>query len=539
MRRLRVLIWPVLVALLAPGAALAAPGDPHVIYTANNYADGAVVLRTDPGSGSLVEISRNGPQGTLFAAPYDLAVEADGNLLVADMGTLCTPAQPRCANDGRIIRVDPITGRQTLLAGGAPLVDPAGLALAANGDIYVADNYEADDGGAIFRVDRSSGAIKPIAEGGLLDLPFDLVVAGDGSLVVSNRTLPGACAPVLAGRLVRVQPGDGAQSLVSEGGLFSYPLGVALDRTGAIVFANECGNPGLARVLPDATQGLVTTNNALDVLVTPERLVLDPAGDFLVSDWSLADGDGGIVRVDAETGTQSLVRQGALFNHPMGIAAVVSRPPRAALRAPSLVAAGDRVTFDASASSDPEGLRLAYEWDLDGNGVYELGTGAVPTATRTPTRQGSFTVRVRVNDPHGGRAVAQGVVRVDGSTPRITKLSSGSSVLGVGRPARRAKRPRSSRKLPPRSTKLRFKLSEAADVKVMIQRTGPGRRNPEPRELNRNGKAGANSVQVVARGLRPGRYRLLVEATDAVGHAATTRRLGLRVVNLAARRSPG
>ena len=535
MRCLRVLMWPVLAVLLAPVVASAAPGDPYVIYTANNYADGAVILRTDPGAGSLVEISRNGPQGRLFAAPYDLAVEADGSLLVADMGTLCTPVQPRCAEDGRIIRVDPITGRQSLLVGGAPLVDPAGLALAPNGDIYVADNYEADGDGAVFRINRSSGAITSIAEGGLLDLPFDLVLDADGSLVVSNRVQPGACVPLLAGRLVRVQPGNGAQSLVSEGGLFSYPLGVALDSTGAIVFANECGSPGLARVLSDTTQGLLTTNNALDVLVTPERLVLDPAGDFLVSDWSLADGDGGIVRVDSETGSQGLVRKGDLFNHPMGIAAVVSRPPNAALRAPPLVAAGDRVTLDASASNDPEGLRLAYEWDLDGNGVYELGTRHVPTATRTPTRQGAFTVRVRVNDPHGGRAVAQGVVRVDGSTPRITRLRSGSGVLGVGRPRRRAKRLRDSRKLPPRSTKIRFKLSEAAEVKMTIGRTGPGRRNPQPRVLNRNGKAGANSFQLAARGLRPGRYRLFVEATDAVGHAATKRRLGLRVVSLASR----
>lgn len=537
MRLTRVLMWPVLAALLAPGAALAAPGDPHVVYTANNYADGAVILRTDPAAGTLVEISRNGPQGNLFAAPYDLAVEADGNLLVADMGTLCTATQAPCAEDGRIIRVDPVTGSQSLLAGGAPLVDPAGLAVAPNGDIYVADNYVADNGGAVFRIDRSSGAVTPITVGDQLDLPFDLLVDGDGSLVVSNRAVPGPCSPASVGSLVRVQPGDGAQTPVSAGTLFNYPLGVALDSAGTIVFANECGAPGLARVLSETTQGLITDNAVDDVLVTPERLALDPAGDFLVSDWSLADGDGGIVRVDSETGAQRLVRQGALFNHPMGIAAVVSRPPTAALRAPRLVAAGDEVNLDASGSSDPEGLRLVYEWDLNNDGRWELGTGAVPGASRTPTRDGSFTARVRVNDPHGGRDNARVVVAVDGSTPRITRLTSGSRVLGVGRRARRGKRPRSSRRLPPRSTKIRFKLSETADVKVTIERTGRGRTNQEPRVLSRDGVAGTNSLAVAARGLRPGRYKLLVEATDAVGHAAVKRKLGLRVVNLARSRA--
>ncbi|HYN49578.1 MAG TPA: PKD domain-containing protein [Thermoleophilaceae bacterium] len=530
---MRVLALPVLAVLVAPGAALAAPGDPYVVYTANNYADGAVILRTDPATRSLVEISRNGPQGSLFSRPYDLAVEANGNLLVADMGTLCTPAEPRCAEDGRIIRVDPITGRQSLLAGGAPLVDPAGLAVAPNGAIYVADNYEADNSGRVIRIDPASGAQAVIAEGPPLDLPFGILVDRDGSLVVSNRVLPGSCAPALVGNLVRIQPNTGAQELLSSGSLFSYPLGVALDGAGRIVFANECGAPGLGRVVTDLIQELLTTNNAADLLVTPERLALDPAGDFLVSDWSLGDGDGGIVKVDAATGAQSLVRRGELFNHPLGIAAVVSRPPIAALGVPSPVAAGRRVTFDASASRDPEGLRLAYEWDLNDDGVFELGTGAVPTAARAWRRNGRVKVRVRVNDPHGGRAVAQGVIDVDGSIPRITKLTSGSRVLGIGRRTRRARRAR--KRPPPSSTSIRFQLSEPADARVTIERTGAGQRNSNPREIEKAGQQGLNKVAIRARGLRPGRYRLLVEASDAVGHDATARKLILRVVRLARR----
>src|SRR5687768_15078175 len=90
-RRTRNLIVPLLAVLLVPGAAAsAAPGDPYVVYTANSFASGAVVLRTDPASGSLVEISRNGPQGTLFQRPYDLAVEPGGTLIVADLGAPCT-----------------------------------------------------------------------------------------------------------------------------------------------------------------------------------------------------------------------------------------------------------------------------------------------------------------------------------------------------------------------------------------------------------------------------------------------------------------
>jgi sugar lactone lactonase YvrE len=541
MRRKRVLAGPVLAALMAPGAAPAAPADPYVIYSANNFADGAVILRTDPRAGSLVEISRNGPQGTLFEAPFDLAVEADGSLLVADMGQLCTPQQPRCADDGRIIRVDPLTGRQSLLAGGPPLVDPAALAVAPNGDVYVADNFEADDGGAVIRIDPASGAKTLISEANLLDLPFGILVDRDGSLVVSNRVVPTRCLPGLPGKLVRVQPANGSQRLISEGGLFRYPLGVALDGAGRIVFANECGPNGLLRVVSDVIQTPLSPNGDGDVLVTPERLALDPAGDFLVSDWSLGDGDGGIAKVDADTGVQSLVRQGDLFNHPMGIAAVVNRPPTAALTpARPVVAAGERLRLDASRSRDAEGLRLVYEWDLDGNGVFELGTGALSATTRAWRRDGRIIVRVRVNDPHGGSAVAQSMVAVDGSVPRITNLRVGSKVLGVGPRASRgsgAEVARRATQRAPRSTKLHFKLSESAAVRVLLRRSScrlPARRGRRcaRRSLKKLGRPGANTLRLRARGLRPGGYRVSVEARDAVGHEATKRTLRLSVVRL-------
>jgi PKD domain-containing protein len=402
----------------------------------------------------------------------------------------------------------------------------------------VADNFEADDGGAVIRINPATGAKTLISEGNMLDLPFGILVDRDGSLVVSNRVVPTRCLPGLPGRLVRVQPANGSQQLLSEGGLFRYPLGVALDGAGRIVFANECGPNGVLRVVSQVIQSPLSPNGDGDVLVTPERLALDPAGDFLVSDWSLGDGDGGIVKVDAETGVQSLVRQGDLFNHPMGIAAVVNRPPTAALTpVRPVIAAGERLRLDASASRDAEGLRLAYEWDLDGNGLFELGTGAVSSATRAWSRNGPVTVRVRVNDPHGGRAVAQGVVAVDGSIPRITDLRIGSKVLGVGGRAARgngAGIARRATERPPRSTKLRFKLSESAMVRVVLERShGGGRRGRGVRRsLKKLGRPGANTLRLRARGLRPGSYRLSVQARDGVGHEATKRKLRMRVVRL-------
>src|SRR5215210_4891382 len=139
MHKLAVLLAALAVPLL-PGSALAAPGDPWVVYVANSVvtkesAASPVVLRANPATGGLTEISRNGDQGDLFRHPYDIAVAADGSLLVADMGAYATPTDR--TPDGRVIRVDPVSGRQSLVASGNLLVDPAGLTLAPDGLVYV------------------------------------------------------------------------------------------------------------------------------------------------------------------------------------------------------------------------------------------------------------------------------------------------------------------------------------------------------------------------------------------------------------------
>jgi DNA-binding beta-propeller fold protein YncE len=571
MRRKRILplLAPLLAVMLTSGTALAAPGDPYVVYTANSFSTGAVILRTEPGTGSLVEVSRNGPQGNLFRRPYDLAIEPDGKLVVADLG------EPN-RKDGAVIRVDPLTGLQSLVSSGGEFFDPAGIAVAPGGQIYVVDNRAPDNDGAVIRVDPGTGAQTLVTESDELDLPFGIAIEPDGNLVVANRVSPGGL-PVLCriqGKVVRVNPVTGNQTRVSAGGRIAWPLGLALRPDGGIVVANECPAGG-GLVLMDRLgldQLELTPNASNDVLVTPERVAFDPAGRMLVSDFSVGSGEeGGIVSVDPESGAQSLVRAGEPFNHPLGIAALANHPPSAALSLPAAVAAGQPVQLDASRSGDPEQLPLVYEWDLDGDGAFEAGSGGTATASRSFTTHGPATVRVRVNDPHGGRAVAEGSVMVDGAAPVIGNLRRGASVLSVKRRARPGRRqgqgrprrpgvarPRAAherppaaprRRPPPRATTIHFTLTEQAAVTLAVDRASRGRR-PAPtapcdrrartgrrcliwsraRSIGHAGAAGENAIRLRARGLRPGRFRLVLTAVDGVGNPSAPRTAPLRVV---------
>jgi hypothetical protein len=97
----------------------------------------------------------------------------------------------------------------------------------------------------------------------------------------------------------------------------------------------------------------------------------------------------------------------------MTVSVDVTQPPLAALVvSPSAVRTGEPVRFDASASVDPDGSIVRYEWDLDGNGSYEADTGVDPHATQSYANHGVIPVRVRVTDDDGATGIATATVTV-------------------------------------------------------------------------------------------------------------------------------
>ncbi len=97
---------------------------------------------------------------------------------------------------------------------------------------------------------------------------------------------------------------------------------------------------------------------------------------------------------------------------------IQNRAPTASFTAtPNPVLSGAGVSFDASASKDPDGTVAKYEWDLDGNGSYETNTGATATTNQTYATPGNRTVGLRVTDNSGTTATSSVALTVQNRAP--------------------------------------------------------------------------------------------------------------------------
>ncbi len=121
----------------------------------------------------------------------------------------------------------------------------------------------------------------------------------------------------------------------------------------------------------------------------------DPDGTIAKYEWDL-DGNG---TYETSTGTTSSTSRsyaavatltiGLRVTDSNGATAtttrsltVTNRAPTASFTAtPNPALTGQTVTYNGGGSTDPDGTVAKYEWDLDGNGTYELNTGTTATAT--------------------------------------------------------------------------------------------------------------------------------------------------------------
>jgi hypothetical protein len=208
------------------------------------------VTRIDPVGGVRTTVSGNGAptMKPRFVAPYGLAVEASGMILVTDAGS-------GPGSSGQLLRVDPRTGSRTVLStnsspsGGPQFSYPADVAVAPNGTIVVVD-IDAT-GGRVIAVHPITGTRRLISSNAApagppyLATPWGVTIGPAGDILVSDPSLGG-----LAPQIVRVNPANGQRSVISPGGVPGY--GSPMLGPGDLVY--HCGmlvvtDPGTQTVL--------------------------------------------------------------------------------------------------------------------------------------------------------------------------------------------------------------------------------------------------------------------------------------------------
>jgi streptogramin lyase len=272
------------VVTLAGAGARAVPaplGDPFGVAVDE---DGAIFV-ADGTAGQIFRLPEEAPPAVVVSGldmPSAIAVTPDGALVVANTGA------------HTIVRVDPKTGAVEVVAG-APgasgLVDgtrgdarffgPIGVAVAADGTVFVADTYNDR-----LRAIAPDGTVSTL--GGPFDTPCGVAVAPDGALFVADTG---------SGQILRVTPDGATLPIAGRDAGLDEPTAIAFLDASTLVVADAGGSRLTAVGLGGGTA--VVRPLVDERFVFPTGVARTPEGDVVV-----ADGGAGLVRaaVPADSG---------------------------------------------------------------------------------------------------------------------------------------------------------------------------------------------------------------------------------------------
>ncbi len=117
----------------------------------------------------------------------------------------------------------------------------------------------------------------------------------------------------------------------------------------------------------------------------------------------------------------------AVTAKPIALAVVSPIPPE--LTITSLV----NVKLDGSGSTDSDGEIVRYEWDLDGDGTYEVDAGNTPTIQRLFGTSGTRQVGLQVTDEYGAVDADAVTVVVENRVP-VAQFTAFAGPAIVGAP---------------------------------------------------------------------------------------------------------
>jgi hypothetical protein len=181
----------------------------HMIYITDVGDDTGTfnnIVEINPSNGKQRLISSGGS----FSSPLAIAPAPGDNIYVSDIRALGT---------GAVFEVSLSTGRQTVISTGGVLRFPVDMGEDAKGNLIIFNRDSATDftvgSGSVLRIDPHTGKQQILASGGILSALDGGTVARDGTIYAGTTT---TVPPTVPARIIAVNPVTGDLRIVSQGG---------------------------------------------------------------------------------------------------------------------------------------------------------------------------------------------------------------------------------------------------------------------------------------------------------------------------------
>jgi len=169
------------------------------------------------------------------------------------------------------------------------------------GEWLVAD----PDANAIYRLDPNGGTPVVISEGGLFRQPTGVAIDAEARIWVADPEL---------NAILRVDAADGSQTVVSSGGDFRWPMGVAVDGSGDLIVTDPDAD-AVFRVDPSTGQQTLELTAADAGVLYASGVTVEASSDPVLADPDAA----ALRRWDSGTSMGSTVSAGGSFLWPSDV----------------------------------------------------------------------------------------------------------------------------------------------------------------------------------------------------------------------------
>jgi len=259
------------------------PLPPTLSYSGpDTYTQNTAIPPLTPVSSGVAAPAYRNPVvlGSGFSGPTGVAVDAAGDLFIADYGHQ---------------QVKEIAaGTNTPVAIGSGFTNPFGVAVDAAGDVYVAD-YGAN---AVYKIPAGNPVGTGVTIGSGFINPTGVAIDAKGNVYVADHG-NNAVKEIPVGNTVPVTIGSG----------FSAPVGIAVDASGN-VYVGDRDNEALKEI-PAGSTTPITVGPEFG---SPYGVAVDPSGNIFINDYS----NNALKEIPAGTTTPITIATG--FNNPKGVA---------------------------------------------------------------------------------------------------------------------------------------------------------------------------------------------------------------------------